>query len=309
MNNNPVDPRRLELLLLLSRLGSMREVADETGLATSTVSQQISALARQVGTPLIEQQGRGVRLTSAGRRLAEHAVTILATMEAARRDLDPEGEPAGLLRVAGFTTGVRRALLPVAAELRANHPKVRLRIYEHDPPEALALLTADKIDLALTYDYNLAPATVDDALEARPLWPVSWGLAVPDGDARPLRPASDSEIDIDSLTVFRHFRDHDWIVNSRNTADEQVVRVLAAMAGHQPRIAHHADSLDLVQHLIVAGFGIGLLPVDHRVLPGVCLLPLNNPDVTLRAFAVTRRDGERWPPLALVLSLLAAQRA
>ena len=96
-----MDVRRLETLLMLSRLGSMRAVAEETHTTTSTVSQQIAALAREAGTPLIEPDGRRVRLTPAGRRLAEHAVTILAALEAARLDLDPAAEPAGTLRVAG----------------------------------------------------------------------------------------------------------------------------------------------------------------------------------------------------------------
>ena len=90
-----MDVRRLHLLLELSRLGSMREVADTHGLTTSTVSQQISALAREVGTPLVEPEGRRVRLTPAGRRLADHAVTILAAVDAARLDLDADAEPSG----------------------------------------------------------------------------------------------------------------------------------------------------------------------------------------------------------------------
>ena len=68
-----MDTRRLELLLALSRLGSMRAVADEHHLTTSTVSQQIAALARDTGAQLIEPEGRRVRLTPAGRRLADHA--------------------------------------------------------------------------------------------------------------------------------------------------------------------------------------------------------------------------------------------
>jgi len=70
MNDVRVDPRRLKLLLELSRLGSMREVAEATHVTTSTVSQQIAALAREAGAPLIEPDGRRVRLTPAGRRLA-----------------------------------------------------------------------------------------------------------------------------------------------------------------------------------------------------------------------------------------------
>src|SRR4029079_10315672 len=110
MNDYLVDTRRLELLLELSRLGSMREVGEAMHVTTSTVSQQIAALAREAGTPLIEPDGRRVRLTPAGRRLAGHAVTILAAVEAARRDLDPDAPPAGTGRVAAFASAFRPAL-------------------------------------------------------------------------------------------------------------------------------------------------------------------------------------------------------
>ncbi|MGA8211245.1 MAG: LysR family transcriptional regulator, partial [Nocardioidaceae bacterium] len=69
--------RRLRVLLELSRLDSMGEVADALGMTTSSVSQHIAALASEVGSALVEPVGRRVRLTPAGRRLAEHAVTIL----------------------------------------------------------------------------------------------------------------------------------------------------------------------------------------------------------------------------------------
>jgi DNA-binding transcriptional LysR family regulator len=76
-DNDTVDTRRLQLLLALSRLGSMRAVAQVHNLTTSTVSQQIAALAKDTGAQLIEPEGRRVRLTPAGRRLADHAVEIL----------------------------------------------------------------------------------------------------------------------------------------------------------------------------------------------------------------------------------------
>ncbi|MEU4221465.1 LysR family transcriptional regulator [Actinoplanes sp. NPDC026623] len=286
-----MDTRRLRLLLELSRLGSMREVAEEMHVTTSTVSQQLAVLAREAGTPLIEPDGRRVRLTPAGRRLAEHAVTILAAVEAARLDLDPSAEPSGDLRVAGFATAVRRSLLPIAATLAGTHPRVRLLIHEHEPFEAFELLATDLMDLALTYDYNLAPAAFDPALTAIPLWEAPWGLAVP----------RDAE-----ATEFAGFRDHDWIVNSRNTADEDVVRTVASLEGFVPRIVHRADSLDLVQDLIVAGLGVGLLPMDGPMLPGVRLLALPDTPVLLRSYAVTQRGRTGWPPLALMLRLLGA---
>ena len=48
---------------------------------------------KEAGEQLMEPDGRRVRLTPAGRRLADHAVTILAAVDAARLDLDPEAEP------------------------------------------------------------------------------------------------------------------------------------------------------------------------------------------------------------------------
>ena len=133
MDNPSVDLRRLEMLLRLSQVGSMREVAEDLGVTTSTVSQQIAALARQVGTPLLEPVGRRVRLTPAGQRLADHAITIIAAVDAAKYDLDPTADPAGTVRVAGFATAIRRSLIPLVSDLSTRHPQVQLRIREHEP--------------------------------------------------------------------------------------------------------------------------------------------------------------------------------
>jgi DNA-binding transcriptional LysR family regulator len=296
-----METRRLQLLLELSRLGSMRAVADEMDVTTSTVSQQIAVLAAEVGTSLVEPVGRRVRLTPAGRRLAEHAVTILAAVDAARLDLDPAAQPAGTLRTAGFATAIRRSLLPAVARLATTHPAVHLQIAEHEPLEALGLLARDAVDLALVYDYTLAPAALDRTVEATSLWSAPWGLAVPAEASRSADSAGSA------VAVFAGWHDADWIVNSRNTADEDVVRILASMAGFAPRVVHRADSLDLVEDLSVAGLGVGLLPLDRPVAPGVRVLPLTDPDVRLRAYAVVRSGRVVWPPLALVVDLLAGQ--
>jgi DNA-binding transcriptional LysR family regulator len=286
-----MDTRRLQLLLSLSRLGSMRAVADAHHLTTSTVSQQIAALAKETGAQLIEPEGRRVRLTPAGQRLADHAVTILAAVDAARLDLDPGAEPAGTVRVGGFATGLRVSLFPIVDDVALRYPKVNFVISEFEPIEAFALLTDDDLDLALTYDYNLAPASVGAALQTMPLWTVEWGLGVS-------ADAPDGPVDIAS------FADRTWIVNSRNTADEDAVRTLASMAGFAPKIAHQIDSLDLVEDLIVAGYGVGLLPIGRPTASGVKVLPLADANPILTAYAATRRGRATWPPLRVVLERL-----
>jgi len=286
-----MDVRRLRLLLELSRLGSMHEVAVELATTTSSVSQGIAALAREVGTPLVEPDGRRVRLTPAGHRLAEHAVAILAAVDAARLDLDPSAEPAGVLRVAGFASGIRRSLLPAIDDLATTHPRLEVRVLEYEPMEALDLLARDDIDLAITYDYNLAPASWRSDHQVLPLWEIEWGLGTPTSRERP---------------PFTAYADHDWIVNSRHTADEEVLRTLASMAGFTPRVVHRIDSLELVDDLIVAGLGVGLLPRGRTSRRGVTVRPLRDPPVMLRGYAVTRRGRDRWSPLRAVLERLAS---
>ncbi|MEU6137510.1 LysR substrate-binding domain-containing protein [Nocardioides sp. NPDC047086] len=278
------------MLLELSRLGSMHEVAAEVGTTTSSVSQAIAALARDVGTDLVEPDGRRVRLTPAGHRLAEHAVTILAAVDAARLDLAPDAEPVGVLKVAGFATAIRRSLMPAIDGLRRAHPGLEVRVHEHEPPEALALLARDDIDLALVYDYNVAPASWRGDHDTVALWEAEWGLGVPTQEPR---------------APLATYADRDWIVNSRHTADEQVLRTLASMAGFTPRIVHRVDALELVDDLILAGHGLALLPRGRTSRRGVTVRPLTDPRVRLRAYAVTRRGRDRWPPLRAVLSRLS----
>ena len=288
-----MDVRRLRLLLELSRLGSMGEVAAVLGTTTSSVSQGIAALAREAGTALVEPDGRRVRLTPAGHRLAEHAVAILAAVDAARLDLDPSAEPAGVLRVAGFATAIERSLLPTIADLGRRHPGVDVRVNEHEPLEAFDLLARDQVDLALVYDYDIAPAAWRPEHDVVPLWDVEWGLGMPSHE-RPEPLAARA--------------DRDWIVNSRHTADEDVLRTLASLAGFTPHIAHRIDSLDLVEGLIVAGLGLALLPLRRATRDGVTVMPLADPGARLRAYAVTRRGRDQWPPLRAMLEGLSRHR-
>jgi DNA-binding transcriptional LysR family regulator len=134
------------------------------------------------------------------------------------------------VRVGGFATGIRVSLLPIVRELTVTHPSIEVAVSEYEPLEAFNLLVDDDLDLAITYDYNLAPASPDPVLETLPLWSTQWDLGVRTDSAR------------SSAADLRAFADSIWIVDSRNTADEDAVRTLAALAGFTPRIAHQIRS-------------------------------------------------------------------
>jgi DNA-binding transcriptional LysR family regulator len=185
----------------------------------------------------------------------------------------------------------------VVADLERSHPAVSVVINEYEPLEVFDLLVDDDLDLGLTYDYDLAPASMPEVLVAAPLWTAPWGLGVP---------ATSGASDRADLVEWGRLP---WIVNSRNTADAEAVRTLGKLAGFSPRISHSIDSLDLVEDLIESGHGVGLLPLDRPSRSGVRVLPLPDPGVLMTAYAVTRLGRQDWPPLRLVLDRLTERHA
>ena len=82
-----IDARRLRVLREVAQQGTLAAAADALHLTPSAVSQQLAALEREVGQPVIERNGRGVRLTGAAEVLVGHANVVLAQLEAAAADV------------------------------------------------------------------------------------------------------------------------------------------------------------------------------------------------------------------------------
>ena len=71
-----MDVRHLQLLRELDDRGSVTAVAAATHRTVSAVSQQLRTAQRSAGMALVEPDGRGIRLTEAGRLLAAGAVEV-----------------------------------------------------------------------------------------------------------------------------------------------------------------------------------------------------------------------------------------
>ena len=202
------------------------------GLTTSTVSQQIAALAREVGAAA-GRAGRPAGPADPGRAAAgrPRGRRSWPRSRPPALDLDPGAEPAGQVRVAAFATADPRArCCRSCGALRASRtPTCGCVIHEHEPSEALDAAGRRRrrpgADLRLQPGAPLASA---DRSRSRPA--VVDGVGP--GGAGPGQPGRG-----DSLAVFDRFRDQDWIVNSRNTADEDAVRTVA-LAGRLPAPDH-----------------------------------------------------------------------
>jgi DNA-binding transcriptional LysR family regulator len=244
-----LDVRRLKLLSELSRRGTIAEVARTVGYTPSAVSQSLAQLEREAGIPLLERDGRRVRLTPAARGLVERADRVLAELDAATADLAvAHGAIQGELTIGAFPSVATVLVAPAVRGLRAQHGDLCCRIHEHEPEDGITLLRSGELDVLVSESYDDVQGAPTGGLERHPLLIEPLLLVLPRD-----HPAHDP-VDLADL------RDAAWIAGLAGTQFGVVLERTCRSAGFSPRIVHRADDAALHRALVEAGLGIGLLP-------------------------------------------------
>jgi DNA-binding transcriptional LysR family regulator len=155
---------RLRALVAVADTGSVHVAAGRLMVTDSAVSAATAALTREVGVPLLERQGRGLRLTPSGRTYAGYARAILGlhaeALAAARGDADPEH---GRVRVAAVTTAAEHIVPPLLATFRDRHPGVEVSLEVGTSERVWGLLGGWGADLVIA---GRPPRSVDVAVRA-----------------------------------------------------------------------------------------------------------------------------------------------
>ena len=163
-----LDVTRLRVLVAVARCGSVTAAARALNYAQPSVSHHLARLEAETGIKLIQRAGRGIRLTDAGRLLAERAAEVIGRLDAAENELAAyTGLRAGRLRLAAFPSALGTIVPAAAAMLRGQQPTVDLRLTEAEPPEALRMLRAGYVDVALVFRYSPDPPDPSDESAAR----------------------------------------------------------------------------------------------------------------------------------------------
>lgn len=125
--------RRLEYFETTARHGSVRRAAEELGVTPSAVSHQLSDLRRIIGEDLFVRSGRGVVLTSAGKRLADRLSTAFGILESSVSSAI--GVERTVISVAACSAFGPYWLVPRLSNFRQHHPasEIEIRLYSEDP--------------------------------------------------------------------------------------------------------------------------------------------------------------------------------
>ncbi|MBW0115246.1 LysR family transcriptional regulator [Pseudonocardia abyssalis] len=296
-----MDVQRLRVLRELADRGSVTAVAAALSFTPSAISQQLRALADEVGMALTEPAGRGLRLTDAGRVLAAEAEGVLAAL--ARADAAVEGlrtTPRGLVRMAMFPSGARMMLAGVLARLD-ERPEVDVSCRDVDmsPADVLAL-TAD-FDVVVTHRDEHGPAPGHGRLVV-PLLREPLDVVLPPGH----RLARRRKVRLDELAG------ESWISVEVGWPVDDVLRSLAVRTGATPRVVQRINDFSVTETLVAAGRGIALLPrysTDDRGGRRLVRRPLAGVRAARLVEAVLRPSAAARPAVRAVLDALSAEAA
>jgi DNA-binding transcriptional LysR family regulator len=293
-----IDARRLRVLREVAQQRTLSAAADALHLTPSAVSQQLAALEREIGQPVVERNGRGVRLTGAAELLVGHANIVLAQLEAAAADVAAYSEGVvGTVRIAGFATGLAELVAPAAVALRASHPRLALIAAEQEAPECFVALARGDVDIAISMASRQAPAAEDARFHRRPLTTDTLDAVLPSG--HPL--AAEQELELAALAG------ETFVGPPDGSSCHDVTITGCAAAGFAPAFTHRTLDFHTTMALVAAGLGVALVPrLGQAVVPpGAVVRPLRAPAPARHVFAATRAGAERRPAVAAVLEALA----
>ncbi len=301
-NDFTIDLRRLRVLQELDQRGTVAATARALHLTPSAISQQLAGLAREVGAPLLEKQGRGVRLTGQARVLLSHAVVVHEQLERARADLAAWGEGTiGEVHVGALSTGVASLVAPAFERIAVAYPGIAMKIVESEPPAVFTSLDVGELDVVVSSDYQDGPPRHDpryhrvdllaDPLDA--VLPIGHPLARPHG------------LRLESLSA------EPWVGSGPGDPCSQILLSVCAAAGFSPQITHRSTEWGAVAALVAAGCGVALIPRLAQPLPvdAVAVCPVVGTPASRLIFAAVRAGAQTDRVIATVLDTLVAVAA
>jgi DNA-binding transcriptional LysR family regulator len=285
-----MDSRRLLIFRQVARAGSISGAARTIGWTQPAVSQQLRTLEREVGCRLLLRGASGVELTEPGRVLLARADAVAGQLHMAGEELAALTHlRRGTVRLAAYPSAAATLVPRVVAALLERHPDIDVTLTEAEPPEAIGLVQAGDVDVALVFGYDGLPVA-GAGLRWLPLAEEPVHLVLP---ARH-RLAQQSPVAVADLAC------EPWIMGCVRCREHAVA--VCAAAGFEPRIRHLSDDYVVVQNLVAVGLGVTLLP--HSALEAY-----RHPEVVVhagaawgtRTYGVVHRDGADAVPATAAL--------
>lgn len=288
---------RLRALCAVADHGSIAAAADALRVTPSGISQQLGKLEREAGAALLEREGRGVRLTDAGRLLARRGHEVLSLLARAESEVASlHGDVVGALRLGAFVSASRVALPEAITRLRAEHPHLATTLAEGEAEELIPQVMRRAMDVAVVDSWSTLPLHIPPDAVFATLHRDIADVALPANhplaklDRVPL-----SELDGLAWAAWNEGTGfHDWLV--------QTLRANGVDPRIDFKVAEFATHLEFVDR----GLAAALIPRLAKVStpPGVRIVR-TTPTLHRDVMALWRADNDRPTVRAGVAALRA----
>jgi DNA-binding transcriptional LysR family regulator len=290
-----LDPRRLLTFREVARQGSFSKAADALDLSQPAVSQQISALERELGAPLLVRGRAGTIVTPAGGLLLAHADALAARLELADTQMDElAAAERTALRIGAFPTALATIVPRAIAELCAREPDLEVAIEEGTVDALHQAVESGGLHLAVCWQDATKPRRVPDGLHRTDLAEEPMVAVLP-ADHRLARKRTIALADLARET---------WMAPE---ADGMLVDACRT-AGFEPRLAILTRDPLAARAIAAAGLAVSLTPrlIADLELPGIVTRPLRGPTARRALYAIAPEQGAHSYARALTDELKAS---
>jgi DNA-binding transcriptional LysR family regulator len=244
-----LDWNLLRSFVVLAESGSVTEAADRLSLKQPTVSAALKRLEERLGKKLIERGPGHFHLTEAGQLLYREAVEIHGSiLRIGTLIRDVSDEVRGHVNIAMASHVVCPVFDAALTAFHARHRQATLSIAVSASREALAAVTGRRASFAVCLVRDRSPR-----LEYRRLYREYFGLFC--GPSHPLF----GRRGLKTADLAGH--DSVSFVTDRMSDALRPVAMMRAEARLEERIVGTSAHLEEVRRMIIAGLGIGPLPV------------------------------------------------
>jgi DNA-binding transcriptional LysR family regulator len=286
-----LDPRRLLTFREVAHRASFSRAADALALTQPAVSQQVTALERQLGLRLLDRGPGGPAPTEAGALLLAHADAIADRLAQAGAQLgELVAADRETVRIGAFPSALASIVPAAIAELHERRPELQVEAVEGSAQENGAAVAAGALHVAVCFQDAAAPPHAPDATERHELGEESMLAMLP--PAHPL--AGRRRIRLSALAG------DTWSAPSR----EHLVHRACVAAGFEPRIAYITRDPLAIRELVAGGLAVTLIPeLLAGRLAGVAVVRLEDSVPRRSLYALTAASGARSSARELVAAL------
>lgn len=236
---------QLRYFCAVARAGSFTRAAETENVSQPSLSEAIRRLEDELGAPLFQRLGRGIRLTAEGERFLPHAQQVIRGVTDARRSVENSAQPSGKLTVGCIPTIMPYLLAPNLPGFVSQFPHVDLELIEDMTARLIERLQTGGIDLAVLALPIKNPDIVVSELFREPLY-----LATP-----PDHPLSHTKVaDVGDIR-----NDRILLLREGHCLREDVLSV-CRKAKLPLTSRFETDHLTSILSLVASGFGVGLIP-------------------------------------------------